>query len=60
MAFDGDYSRVRTGYAHQNLATMRQLARNLLKMECTAKAGIKAKRQKVGRDFDYMMKVLSQ
>ena len=60
VAFDEDHSRVRTGYADQNLAVVRHLALNLLKQERSAKVGIKAKRKKAGWDFDYLLKVLSQ
>ena len=60
MAFDEDHSRVRTGYADQNLAVIRHLALNLLKQERTAKLGMKAKRKKAGWDYHYLIKVLSQ
>ena len=50
---------VRTGNADQNLAVVRHMAVNMLKQETTAKVGIKAKRKKVGWDYEYLLKVLS-
>jgi len=43
VCFREDQSRVRTGYAAENLATLRRLALNLLKREKTKKRGIKGK-----------------
>jgi predicted transposase YbfD/YdcC len=45
MAFREDDSRVRVGYAAHNLGVLRHLALNLLRLEKTAKIGIKAKRR---------------
>lgn len=59
MAFREDESRVRQGYAAENLAILRHLCLNLLKQETTAKVGIKAKRLKAGWDMNYLLKVLS-
>lgn len=60
IAFDEDSSRVRQGNAPQNLAVVRHLALNLLKMEQTSKGGVKARRKRAGWDEDYLLKVLSQ
>ena len=60
MAFREDESRVRTGYAAENLAVLRHIAVNLLKREKTAKCGIKAKRMKAAWSEQYLLKVLLQ
>jgi predicted transposase YbfD/YdcC len=60
IAFNEDDSRVRQGHAPQNLAVVRHLALNLLKMEQTSKGGVKARRKRAGWDEDYLLKVLSQ
>jgi len=59
IAFREDESRVRTGYAAQNLAVLRRLALNLLRRERTAAVGIKAKRLKAGWDARYLLQILS-
>lgn len=59
MAFREDESRVRQGYADQNLAVLRRLALNLLRQEPTAKMGTKAKRLKAGSDDAYLLKILA-
>jgi predicted transposase YbfD/YdcC len=59
IAFREDESRVRKGHGQQNLATMRQMALNLLRQETTSKGGVKAKRLRAGWDEDYLIKVLS-
>jgi hypothetical protein len=58
MAFREDDSRVRVGYAAHHLGVLRHLALNLLRLEKTAKIGIKAKRLKAGWSNDYLLKVL--
>lgn len=59
VAFSEDDSRVRQGYAAQNLTVVRQIALNLLKQEQTAKIGLRNKRLRAGWDDDYLLKVLS-
>jgi len=59
VAFREDESRVRTGYAAENLARTRRLALILLKRESTAKVGIKARRLMCGWDETYLAKVLA-
>lgn len=58
VTFREDDSRVRTGYASENLSTIRRIALNLLKQEKTLKAGIETKRLKAGWDHDYLLRVL--
>lgn len=54
VVFDEDASRVRTGHAQQNLATMRRLAINMLNREQTRKDSLKGKRQLAGWDESYL------
>lgn len=58
VTFREDDSRVRAGYASENLSTIRRIALNLLKQEKTLKRGIETKRLKAGWDQDYLLKVL--
>ncbi|MCP4991921.1 MAG: ISAs1 family transposase [Colwellia sp.] len=58
IAFREDESRVRKGYAAENLSVVRHIALNLLRQEKTAKVGIKNKRLMAGWDNDYLCKVL--
>jgi predicted transposase YbfD/YdcC len=59
MAFREDDSRIREGYADQNLAIVRHIALNLLNGEKTAKVGVKGKRLKAAWDDNYLAKVLA-
>lgn len=59
IAFREDDSRVRKGYAPQNMAILRHIAVNKLKNEKSLKRGIKTKRKKAGWDEDYLIKVLA-
>jgi predicted transposase YbfD/YdcC len=58
VCFREDQSRVRTGYAAENLATLRRLALNLLKREKTKKRGIKGKQLNAGWDHTYLLRLL--
>jgi len=58
VAFGEDQSRVRVGYAAENLSRVRRLALTLLKQERSAKIGVKSKRLKAGWDEAYLLKVL--
>ncbi len=59
VAFHEDDSRIRSGYAPQNMAVIRHMALNLLSRESSAKVGKKAKRLKAGWDNTYLTKVLA-
>lgn len=59
VAFHEDDSRIRCGYAPQNMAVIRHIALNLLAQESSAKVGKKAKRLKAGWDNAYLSKVLN-
>ena len=53
-----DASRARTGYAAENLATLRRLALNLLKREPTKKRGIRGKQLNASWDHAYLLRLL--
>jgi len=53
-----DRSRVRSGHAAENLATLRRLAVNLLKNERTKKRGIKGKQLNASWDHGYLLRLL--
>lgn len=57
--FREDECRVRKDNAPENFAVLRHIALNLLKMEKTAKVGLKIKRSKAGWDNNYLLKVLA-
>jgi predicted transposase YbfD/YdcC len=59
VAFREDECRVRRDHAPQNLATLRQLAVNLLRREQTAKVGVKTRRLKAAWDLGYLERVLT-
>ena len=59
VAFREDHSRIRTGFADQNLAIIKRLALNLLKQETSLKVGIKNKRLRAAWDQSYLLKVLA-
>jgi hypothetical protein len=50
----------RKGESAQNLALMRKLALNVLRHEHSMRVGIAAKQKRVGRDHDYLLKILAQ
>jgi len=58
VCFREDQSRARSGYAAENLATLRRLALNLLKQEKTKKRGIKGKQLNASWDHAYLLKLL--
>ena len=58
MAFLEDQSRIRSGYAAENIATIRKIAINAIKKDTSRKVGIRAKRKLAGWDDLYMQKIL--
>jgi len=58
VCFREDQSRARTGYAAENLATLRRFALNLLKRENTKKRGIRGKQLNAGWDHAYLLRLL--
>ncbi len=58
VAFREDENRARTGHSAENLALIRKLALNLLRLEPTRKRGIKASRLRAGWDDAYLLRVL--
>lgn len=58
VVFGEDESRIRTGYAQQNLATMRRIAINMLNQEQSHKDSLKGKRQLAGWDESYMERIV--
>lgn len=59
VCFGEDQSRARTGYAAENLATLRRLALNLLKKEKTKKRGIRGKQLNASWDHAYLLRLLA-
>ena len=53
-----DDSRIRQGFAAQNMAVVRHIALNFLKKE-KSKMSVRGKRKKAGWDEDYLIKVLA-
>ena len=58
VSFGEDQSRARTGYAAENLATLRRLALNLLKRDKTKKRGIRGKQKNAGWSHRYLLHLL--
>ena len=58
LAFREDDSRLRKGDGPQNMAVLRHIALNLLRLEDTAGISVRAKRKKAGWDNNYLLKVL--
>jgi predicted transposase YbfD/YdcC len=58
VCFREDQSRARTGYAAENLATLRRLALNLLRRERTKNRGIRRKQLNASWDHAYLLKLL--
>jgi len=53
-----DQSRARTGYAAENLATLRRLALNLLQRDQTKRRGVRAKQLNAAWDHAYLLRLL--
>ncbi|NEO01156.1 MAG: ISAs1 family transposase, partial [Moorea sp. SIO3I7] len=58
VTFNEDASRIRQGYAAQNLGLLRRLSVNLLKRE-PSRLSLKMKRYKAGMDNDFVIKILA-
>jgi predicted transposase YbfD/YdcC len=58
VCFREDQSRARTGYAAENLATLRRLALNLLRREKTKKRGIRGKQLNASWNQAYLLRLL--
>jgi predicted transposase YbfD/YdcC len=58
VCFREDQSRVRTGYAAENLATLRRLALNVLKQEKTKKRSIRGKMLNASWNHSYLLRLL--
>jgi predicted transposase YbfD/YdcC len=59
VAMDEDLNRSRVGNSAQNLALMRKLVLNLLRLEKGSKGGVKARQKRAGWDHEYLLQVLS-
>ena len=59
VSFQEDESRVRTGNAPENLATIRHAALNLLRQDLHSKLSVKAKPKLAAWDNDYLLSILS-
>ncbi len=57
VVFNEDQSRIRTGYAAENLAMIRHISLNLIKKD-TSKKSIRMKRRKAGLNECYLLKLL--
>ena len=58
VCFGEDQSRARTGYAAENLATLRRWALNLLKLEKTKKRSVRGKMLNASWDHAYLLRLL--
>ena len=60
VSFSEDASRVRSGHAAANLASVRRLALSALRRESSLKVGVETKRSRAGWDERYLERVLSE
>ena len=58
VTFNEDQSRIRSGNAHQNIATIRHIALNMLKKN-PRKISVRGKRLKAGWDSNFFLELLS-
>ena len=58
VQFNDDQSRVRSGYAANNLAIVRDIAMNLLRLNATRKASIKSERMLAATIDDFRSELL--
>jgi predicted transposase YbfD/YdcC len=59
VGFNEDQCRIREKISGENLATLRRLALNLLKLDKTIKAGVKGKRLRAAWDPKYLAKLIA-
>jgi predicted transposase YbfD/YdcC len=59
MAFREDDSRARVGHAAENLAVLRRMALNLIRLDRSRKGSVHTKRLKAGWDHEYLLHLLS-
>ncbi len=59
VCFGEDQSRVRQGFASENLAVLRHMTLNILKAEHSKKRGIKGKQKNAGWDHSYLLRLLN-
>ncbi len=59
MAFREDECRIRHEFGAQNVASLRKVTLNLLRLEKSTKAGLQRKRKMAGWNNDYLLKVLA-
>lgn len=59
VTFCEDDSRIRQGYAAQNLVTLRHMALNILKKD-QSKGSLRQKRYRAALDGTFLLKLLSQ
>lgn len=59
VSFHEDQSRVRSGYAAENLNILRHLTLNMLKRDTTRKRGIKGKQKNAAWDHSYLLTLLT-
>lgn len=58
MSFREDESRIRTDHAPQNMATLRHIALNLIRLDKDRKIGMKASIKRAGWDTGYLKSLL--
>ncbi len=58
VTFREDQSRARTGYAAENLATLRRMALNFLRRDKSKQRGIRGKQLNAGWDHAYLLRLL--
>jgi len=58
VVFQEDDSRMRKGYSDQNFSLVRKIALNVLRLDTTAKVGLKTRRLRAGWDDQYLTKLL--
>ena len=60
VVFNEDNCRIRKNHAATNMATLRHLTLNLLRLDKSLKKGLKVKRMRAGWDINYLKAILAQ